>query len=50
MLSTAEQCQLAGGVQVRTRAVPVTNSMKAAWNEQLVLDLAAPSGELGLLH
>ena len=36
----------AGGTQVRTRAVDVSKEGKAEWNEQLVLDLAAPSGEL----
>ena len=36
----------AGGTQVRTRAVDLNSGGRAEWNEQLVLDLAAPSGEL----
>ena len=35
----------AGGTQVRTRAVDLNSGGRAEWNEQLVLDLAAPSGE-----
>ena len=36
----------AGETQVRTRAVKPINGARAEWNEQLVLDLAAPSGRL----
>ena len=38
----------AGGTQARTRAVHANDKGKAEWNEQLVLDLAAPSGKIAL--
>ncbi|KAK9864527.1 hypothetical protein WJX84_002714 [Apatococcus fuscideae] len=44
-LTNAASTSHTGGTQVRTRAVTPNSGGNAEWNEQLVLDLAAPSGE-----